>query len=207
MTKLAVIGTFYKRFEQSRACVQRVLDSTRKPDELWLMCESQEDADNLKGFSDPSIRLHVLSTPMTNGKYDVIPYSNKINWALDRAKADIITFLDNGSMPHIDKYRQMAETLENNPDMQAVYCTQHRTGFINVIHRADRVIEDPYCVINYTQGMYRTSSVRWTLDMQWAAPSDLADAMFWRDLGVPFHPIGSEILDEHHMESSAANGL
>jgi hypothetical protein len=208
MAKLALIGTFYGRYEQSRACVQRVLDSTRVPDEIILMCESHEDADNLKEFKKhPNVQIHVLITPKTDKKYDLIPYSNKINWALDHTDADLVAYLDNGSMPHIDKYRQMSEALENNLDWKAVYCGQHRTGFINVKHYADRIIEKPFAVINYTQGMHRATKERWTLDMKYAKPSDVADAMFWDSLKTPFYPVGTEILDEHYMEGSFANGL
>jgi len=207
MAKLALIGTFYKRFENSRACVERVLESTRVPDEVILMCESQEDADNLKEYTKYSnVQVHVLQTPKSNGKYEVIPYSHKINWALDRTDADIICYLDNGSMPHEDKYRQMLEALEANNDWDAVYCTQHRTGFINIIHEANKVVSDPFCVINYTQAMHRKTDKRWTLDMRHADP-DLADAMFFRSLDTPFHPIAGEVLDVHHMESSKANGI
>ena len=199
--KLCLIGTFYKRYDQSRACVARVLESTREPDEILLLCETQDDADNLKEFADRA-RIEVVSTPMTNGKYDVIPYSNKINWGLDHTDADLIVYLDNGSMPHPEKYEIMADALEDN-DWGAVYCTQQRTGFAPMISKADRVVTDPYCVINYTPAMHRKTNVRWTLDMRDAVP-DLADAIFWRNLKTPFYPVGDEILDVHHMESSAA---
>lgn len=208
MSKLALIGTFYGRYEQSRACVERVLESTRVPDEIILMCESQADADNLKDYKKySSVQIHILETPKTDGKYDIIPYSNKINWALDHTDADLIAYLDNGSMPHIDKYRQMSEALENNSEWGAVYCTQHRTGFIDVISKADKTVYDPHSVINYTQGMHRKTGKRWTIDMKWATPSDFADAMFWQSLDTPFYPVGTEILDEHCMDSSSANGL
>jgi hypothetical protein len=203
--RLALIGTFYKRFEQSRACVERVLASSRVPDEIYLICESQEDADNLKDIKNPNIILKVLETPRDTD-YLVIPYSNKINWGLDATDADAICYLDNGSMPHIDKYKIMLEALKNNPDWGAVYCTQRRTGHSDMISYANAPLADPYCVVNYTQGMHRKTPVRWTTDMAWARP-DLADAIFWRDLQTTFYPVGSEILDEHHMESSQANGL
>jgi len=200
--KLALIGTFYKRYDQSRACVERVLTSTRIPDEFWVMCETQEDADNLEMYFSPCMRVVVLPTPKTGNTYDVIPYSHKINYALDHTDADLIAYLDNGSMPHKEKYELMAEALEES-DFGAVYCTQERTGFAPMISKADRVIADPFCVINYTQAMHRKTNVRWTLDMRNAVP-DLADAIFWRDLKTPFYPVGDEILDTHHMESSSA---
>lgn len=206
MAKLALIGTFYKRYDQSRACVQRVMESTRVPDEILLLCETQDDADNLKEFSDRA-KIEVIPTPKTNDEYDVVPYSNKINWGLNHTDADLIAYLDNGSMPHIEKYQRMAEALENN-DFGAVYCTQKRTGFIIQIHHALMTIQNPYAVINYTQGMHRKTDKRWSTDMQFAKPHDLVDAMFWQSLGVAFHPVAGEmILDEHHMESSMANGL
>lgn len=205
--KLALIGTFYGRYEQSRACLKQVLNSSRLPDEIILMCETGEDAENLRNLTyHKNVQLHILETPKTDGVYDVIPYSNKINFALDHTDADLIVYLDNGSMPHIDKYKIMAAELEAHPEYGAVYCSQQRTGFVNKLHTADKVVQDPYCVINYTQGMHRKTDKRWPTDMKYATPNDVADALFWRSLQTPFHPI-NKVLDEHHMESTKANGL
>lgn len=208
MAKLAVIGTFYQRYEQSRACLEAVLSSTRVPDEIIIVCETQEDANNISKLGRRKrVQVHVLPTPKDDAGYTVIPYSHKINFALDNTDADYIVYLDNGSMPDVDKYRLMAQALDKNPDWFAVYCTQERTGYAPMVHVAQSVVNDPHSVINYTQAMHRKTDKRWTLDMQYAKPNDVADAMFFQSLGVPFYPVGEQILDTHHMESPMASGL
>lgn len=209
MTTLAVIGTFYGRHERTEALVRMVMESSRPPDEFWVMCESDEDARYVPRMWK-AMHVQVLPTIMRDGKYAEIPYSRKINWALDRSHADLVCYLDNGSTPHRDKYRVMAEALEQHPTWGAVYCGQHRTGHLDTRVEANGIVEDAYCVLNYTQVMHRRTEDRWTLDMQYAVPMDLADALFWRDLHKslgPFHPVGDGILDEHHIESAKAVGL
>lgn len=215
MSKFAVIGTFYQRWDKTKPLLNRVLiESTRPPDEFWMMCESEADAHIAYEFQDkfPNLIIKVLQTPRnSDNSYTIIPYSNKINWALDHANVDYIVYLDNNSMPHIEKYRLMVEALDNNPEWGAVYCSQERTGFLTEIHKKDIEIRDAYCVLNYTQVMHKLTPDRWDLEMQWAVPNDLADARFWRLLHNrygSFYPIiNDEILDSHYMESVRAAGL
>jgi len=220
--RLAVIGTFYGRLAESRACIRRVLfESTRPPDEFWIMCETEEDVDNVYRVLDergkrhtPSTTAHIklLPTPRnTDGSYTVIPYSKKINLALDSTSADAIVYLDNGSMPHPMKYEVMAAVLGSSISLGAVYCSQHRTGYRDEYSWAEHVVPDAFCVLNYTQVMHRPTVERWTTDMRFANP-DVADAMFWRSLHEhlgPFYPVptGDVPMDDHHIPSPAANGM
>lgn len=211
--RLALIGTFFRRFEQTPRLLERVYtDSTRPPDEFWLMCEDAEDEARARAAVSlpvPGLRIHRLATPRAEGRYRVIPYSHKINWALDRTDADAVVYLDNGSMPSPRKFEVMLRALESHPEWGAVYCSQRRTGFRDEDSLALEVVPDAYCVLNYTQVMHRRTADRWPLEMSYANP-DLADAVFWRRLHGslgPFHPVGPEILDEHHMEGAAAQGL
>lgn len=212
--KLAVIGTFYRRWENNEAIINALLGQSRPADEHWIMCEDDEDTQNFvlaRGVGSlPGLRLITLPTPRdADGRYEVIPYSHKINWSLDRTDADAIVYLDNGSLPAPDKYRAMLEGLESNPEWGATYCGQHRTGVSDHIFSAGDTIYDAFCVLNYTQVMHRRTDDRWTLDMEHADP-DLADAHFWRSLHAslgPFYPVGDGVLDNHHMPSSKAAGL
>lgn len=222
--RLAVVGTFHGRYENTFPLLHRLLiDGTRKPDELWLMCEDEADVtavqkalfdlrelDLLHGRPE-CLRVIQLPTPRSpNGRYQVIPYSYKINYALEHSEADLFVYLDNGSMPGPDKYRVMAEALEEHPDWGGVYVTQQRTGFQPMIAPADVVCEDGFCALNYTQVMHRRTPERWTLDMVHANP-DMADGLFWRQLHPllgPFWPVGGETVhDTHHMESATAVGI
>lgn len=222
--RYAVIGTFYKRTENSLPLLKRLyIDATRKPDEAFLMCESQDDADalhrawaelyELELVEQQPETLHIVVCPTPqreNGSYEVIPYSNKINHALALTTADAIVYLDNNSDPKPEKYQTMIEALEANPDWGAVYCTQKRTGYVNELFIADEVVPNAYCRLNYTQVMHRLTNDRWPLDMHLADP-DLADGVFWsvlhNSLG-DFFPCGNQvILDEHHMEHSYASGI
>lgn len=224
VSKLAVIATLYGRHENTLPLLHRLwVDGTRKPDETFLMCETMEDVaavtnatDLLRNefelFETPPglVKMYLWPTPMDGGKYQVIPYSNKINKALDETTCDLIVYLDNGSMPSSDKFEIMAGALEEHPEWGAVYCTQKRTGMHEMIAPADVPCEDGYCALNYTQVMHRKTEDRWTLDMAHANP-DLADGLFWRSLhqtlGV-FFPVGGEsnVLDTHHIPNPAAVG-
>jgi len=213
VSTFAVIGTFYRRWERTAELLRRVMvESTLAPDEMWVMCEDALDAKAVGEIGDSRVRVYILPTPRhADGRYAVIPYSNKINWALDRTQADYIVYLDNGSMPAPDKYRTMVAALDEHPEWGAVYVGQQRTGYMERNVPANQTIGDAYGVLNYTQVMHRRTADRWTLDMQWADP-DLADAMFWRDLHASlgdFYPVGGDdaILDVHHMEDRKAVGL
>lgn len=213
--KLAVIGTFYKKFDSSRKAIEAVLASTYAPDEFWVICETEYDLQNAKamlGDKWPTrMRMLHLPTPTTGGEYDVIPYSYKINHALDNSEADAFVYLDNGSVPHPDKYELMLSSLGCSDKIGAVYCPQRRTGYHEVIDMATEVVPDAFCRLNFTQVMHRKTDARWTMDMQHAKPNDIADALFWRELHKrvgAFYPVDcGYILDDHHIPSPVANGL
>lgn len=214
--KFAVIATFHQRHDKTFPLMHRLfVDGTATPDEAWIMCETADDRDNvfeafqelydmelIDRLPDGLNVVHYPTPRKANGDYAVIPYSNKINAALDASQADHIVYLDNNSIPGPDKYRVMHEALCSHPDWGAVYCTQKRTGFSDVTHHARDVIHDGYCQVNYTQVMHRRTGDRWTLDMRHANP-DLADALFWRSLHASigsFYPAGGDTIhDDHHI--------
>lgn len=213
---LALIGTFHKRYENTLPLLIRVLkESTHVPEEVWLLCEDEEDmgfvtdaVDDLK--PETAVRAVQLPTPRVDGRYRVIPYSHKINWALGQTKANAVTYLDNNSMPSIDKYKAIVDGLEQNPDWGCVYVTQERTGFAPLICTADEVVECGAYRLNYTQLAHRRTADRWPLDMRYADP-DIADAMFMvllaKSLGPVFPVGGLEVQDFHHIPSPAAAGI
>jgi hypothetical protein len=209
--KLAAIMTMFGRYQNTYPLIERVLTSSRIPDEIWIMCEGQDDYDLASSVLDQLWRVDIrpinMPTPRDGDRYAVIPYSNKINYVLGRTKADAIVYVDNGSMPSERKFEVMLKALVDNPDWNAVYCTQKRTGYREEVHGAKDVLDSGYGILNYTQVMHRPTSARWTTDMRHANP-DLADAIFWNDLGGPFHPVdGENIHDTHHMNSAAAEGV
>ena len=208
---LAVIGTFYQRHENTPLIAAALRAQTRRPDELWLIGEGDDDVAVMREQDwGCDARFVILPTPRDgNGRYAVIPYSHKINHALDRTSAEYVVYLDNGSLPAPRKYEAMAAALDSDPTIGAVYCGQHRTGVVDSFSHADRMVEDAYCVLNYTQVMHRRTVDRWTLEMRHADP-DLADALFWRSLHAtlgPFHPVAGGVLDEHHIADYKAAGL
>lgn len=215
---VAAIVPLYQRHEKTFPLLHRLLvDSTRRPDEVWLMCEGLDDVDNTaKALSElHELELIELLPPGVDLRYcpttkPVIPYSNKINEALDLSDADAFVYVDNGSMPSPYKFELMAGALERHPDWGAVYVTQKRTGFQPTVCEATDVVPDAFCFLNFTQVMHRRTESRWPLDLRFADP-DIADALFWRSLHAEFgafHPVGgTEIHDTHHIPSPAANGL
>src|SRR5690242_18696383 len=94
---LAVIVTAYG--DRGAANLPRIKEaieaSTRQPDELWVMTEGIPSW----GFDLPTPRS-------ADGTYAVIPYSLKQNYALDRTKADYITYCTDDSWPHPEKYER-----------------------------------------------------------------------------------------------------
>jgi len=213
--KLAAIATMYGRHDKTLPLLEQIFESSRVPDELWIMCEGIDDADvainSLKILGKESNGVVVLPTDLTAlGQYAIIPYSHKINWVLNRTGADAIVYVDNGSMPSREKYQVMIEALENNPSWGAVYCSQTRSGIDSRTEWADRVVDNAYAVLNYTQVMHRKTDDRWTTNMAHANP-DVADAMFWQSLHKSigkFYPVdGERVHDWHHIPSHAAQGI
>jgi hypothetical protein len=209
--KLAVIMTLHNRHDKTLPLLDRVLNSTKSPDEIWIMCEDEDDLfvaeESLLELGRDDIKPILCKTPMDGDRYALIPYSNKINYVLDNTDADAIVYVDNGSMPSERKFEIMLRALEENPEWPSVYCSQKRTGYREETHGANDVVADGYGVLNYTQVMHRATDVRWTTDMRNANP-DLADAIFWREIGGPFYPVdGENVHDVHHMSSAAAEGV
>jgi len=212
--RLAAIATMYQRHDKTLPLLESVLASSRRPDELWIVCEGLDDAEvalkALNTLGASGIGAIVLPTPKTNSSYDVIPYSHKINWVLDRTCADAVCYIDNNSLPSREKYRVMLEALEQHPDWGAVYCSQQRSGVDAKVAWADAVLPDAYAIANYTQVMHRRTNDRWSTNMADANP-DLADALFWRSLHKSlgaFHPVDAPTVhDWHHIPSHAAQGL
>lgn len=219
--RFALIATLHGRHDLTYPLLRRVWrESTRRPDELWLMCENEEDTARTL---DACTRLRIVDgkrgahvrhfpTPIDgDGKYAVIPYSHKINEALDETGCDLIAYLDNGSMPGERKYEVMASALEENPLWCGVYCGQKRTGYREEEAHAGPVVHDGFCAVNYTQVMHRRTEDRWPTDMRFAVPVDFADGHFWRSLNEhrgPFHPVDPGVIhDWHHMESAKASGM
>jgi cellulose synthase/poly-beta-1,6-N-acetylglucosamine synthase-like glycosyltransferase len=205
--RVAVIGTFYQRHDNTEPIMRRLYrESTRKPDEAWIMCEDLDDFEVAKQAkrkfrAGKTCRIVHHPTEKNGKRYAVIPYSNKINWALDQTDADYIVYLDNASMPHPQKIELMAAALDENPTWAGVYCAQIRQEGQKPFP-ADKIVHDGYCAVNYTQVMHRRGPQRWPTDVRYATP-DLADAMFWRQINEergPFHPVAPDlVLDEHHI--------
>jgi hypothetical protein len=197
MGRLAVIAPWHGRHANTEPILRRVLlESTRPPDELWIVVEDDEDARavmracDVLGIDLP--RLHVLPTPrLENGDFAVIPYSLGTNYALDRTDCDYIAYLTNDSMPEPRKYELMTRALAENPEWNVVYCGQRRNGND---YPPRGVLDSAFTVLDHTQVMHRRSDVRWRLAM---ADILLGDAYFWQDLGGPYYPVGDTlILDE-----------
>lgn len=212
MSKLAVIGTFYRRYGSFESILKRVLvDSTRLPDECWLMCEEPKDFEELSrvvsGLNvNPKVRLSIQQIPTPrreDGKYAVVPYSNKINRALDETSADYIVYLTDDSWPEYRKYELMAKALDDNPNWGAVYCAQRLTTADGhqLVRSGVVPIEDAYCVLDHTQVMHRRTKDRWIMDTEHIR---LGDAFFWRSLHAsigPFYPV-PHLLDVTEQEEN-----
>lgn len=189
---LAVIATFHRRWDKWPALLERVMvESTRPPDELYVVVEDGEDYAHLD-CPDSRVIVHILPTPTRDdGKWTEIPYSRKINWALDRTDCDLIAYLTDDSLPHPDKYEVMASVLESHIEYGAVFCQQ---DYDLGIRGGSEPIEDAYCVLDHTQVMHRLTEDRWPTEIR---DIRTGDAIFWRRLHErvgPFYPV-PEVLD------------
>lgn len=174
MSTLAVIVTAYaERGAKALPGILRALDrSTRRPDEVWLMTED----------IPPEPGLIDLPTPRDeDGRYAVIPYSLKINFALDRVTTDYVGYVTDDSLPDEHKYERLVAALDANPEWGVVFSSQLRNGA--VVNAANRVVADAVCVVDHTQVVHRRSEDRWPLDV---GEIRMGDAAFWRSLHARF---------------------
>jgi hypothetical protein len=143
--KLAVIGTFYGRHQNSLPLLKRLyVDSTYTPDEAWLVCETPPDALSLYHAYNVLYETEMLDRWPTASlslvvptRKPVIPYSNKINWALDRTHCDTIVYLDNGSMPDPEKYETMYGDQPSGRWRRLLRPETHRLPQRNICGRQD----------------------------------------------------------------------
>lgn len=222
MTPIAVICPVHRRFENTFPLLHRLLVATTvKPAHVFWLCEDSDDTlvaleavEELSrvGHDLSPLRVWTVPTPHdTNGKLTVVPFSHKINVALDVLEMEKfeggVVYCDNSSFPSVDKLEVIAHGLVDHPQ---VYITQRRTGYAgDHVHPADTVLESGYCATNFTQVGHRFPvKARWSLKLEDAYPTDLCDAWFFRHLSEEFedklYPVGGLVVhDEHHMESPA----
>lgn len=194
MTTLAVILTAYgaRGAAALPELAAALAAQTQVPDELWVLTEDiPTHVVARQAWLARSVWLQDLPTPRgLDGRYAVIPYSAKINHALDRTAADYVAYLTDDSRPAPDKYRSMARVLDSG--VGVVYCGQQRNG---AAYPADTLVGDAYCVLDHTQVMHRRSDDRWPVELDHMR---LGDAVFWRRLHArfgPFHPVPGDLLD------------
>lgn len=202
MTSLCVAAAFHRRHHNTLPLLRRVLvESTRVPDETWVVCEDDHDAQIARDAARSlvalnTVKIAVVPTPKGPDGYKVVPYSHKHNWVLDRSEADLFTYLDNGSMPDPDKYRVMCEAF-SDLSVGAVYCAQQRDGHDKTLFLAEHPIPDGFCVLNHTQVMHRATDARWPEN---PSAMNVGDGLFWRELSKrfgPIIPVGETVLDYH----------
>lgn len=201
MSTLAVVGTFYRRSWAVPRVAEALRAQTRKPDELWLMYEDPEDAPVLvkADWDAEDIAVQVRPQPSQN------PLGVAINQAIDLSHADYIAYLTDDSLPLPDKYRQMAQALDENPEWGAVYCSQDfgkadspddwlAGGHQETVRRAAGPQAEPFAHVDHTQVMHRRVSARWPMSYD---DRRLSDAHFFRDLVAEVGPLMPvpEVLD------------
>jgi hypothetical protein len=192
---LVVIGTFYNRPSRIPMLARALREQTRQPDICVLIGETAADAAALAKESWPGETLiAILPTPIENDRYLVLPYSRKINAALDLVSgcADLVTYVTDDSLPAREKYERMEREIYES-GAGVVYCTQDRGG--GNLMWASEIIRDAWCVVDHTQVMHRFSPrVRWPV-LPEEADIRLGDAWFWRRLHAEFgsfYPVRSE---------------
>jgi hypothetical protein len=195
VSSLAVIFTVYNRPWALAPIVRALEGQSRQADEIVVACER---------FADFTA-AHEAMRGMVNTLWIVAPEAGQnplgvvINYALDRTDADYIAYLTDDSLPHPDKYRLMAEALDENPDWGAVYCTQDygtaespeawlaAAGRYDGSRRtASEPTSDPFTRVDHTQVMHRRCEARWPLSYD---DRKLSDAHFFKALVEEVGPI------------------
>lgn len=198
---LAVIGTFYQRPWAVPQVARAIRAQTRRPDELWLMYEDPADGAALVPEAWDASACLVQYHPRDNEN----PLAVGINTALDMSSADYFVYLTDDSLPAPDKYRLMAEALDENPAWGAVYCSQDfghvrdpeewlaHGGGGNIRH-AIAPEATPFTRVDHTQVMHRRIRARWP--MSWD-DRKLSDAHFFKALVAEVGPLMPvpEVLD------------
>jgi hypothetical protein len=196
---LAVVGTFYRRPWAVQTIVDALAQQSLLPDEIWFVGDSPEDIAYGDGHGLPIENVVLERSPA------LIPYSQSINFVLDRTDADYIAYLTDDSVPRPAKYERMVERLDAGA--KAVYVSQahckvadpatwllaarQQPGFIR---RAERPEPAPFCTVDHTQVAHVRTDLRWPLDRQ---DIKLGDGVFFRALVAevgPLEPI-DEVLD------------
>ena len=203
MSTLAVIYTVYRRPWAYDRVNEALRAQTRAPDIVQVMSEPIGDG-QAYDIDAPGLyngwRLGIVRPGDDN------PLSVAINNALEWLdEVDYITYLTDDSLPDPRKYEVMSRALDEHPEWGVVYCGQDfgtakdpedwlDGGRQIGTRHADRIVEDPWCVVDHTQVMHRRTSARWPQDR---STMRLSDAHFWRELVAdlgPFYPV-PEVLD------------
>lgn len=182
MTTVAAIVTLYSRPHNIPRLSEAWGAQVRMPDELWLIGEGRIMQEVYRSEWPDWLHIRDYPTPRNqDGSYAVVPYSNKINHALDHTKADYIVYGTDDSFPAHDKIKIMAAALDANDDWGAVYCEQSwRSPAGTEGHRGNMgPVDNAHSLIDHTQVMHRRTADRWTLNMSQVR---LGDATFWMEL-------------------------
>lgn len=193
MSRLAVIGTFYRRPHLYPGIAAAIRAQTRAPDEMWCVYEDPADFAALSAQDWGPAELWFLPVKVprdADGRPTVVPPSLCINAALDLTGADLITYLTDDSIPLPGKYAAMVRALK---DHGAVYCSQDYSDS-GAVRWATEPEPSPFCRVDHTQVAHRRSIDRWPTDL---GTVRFSDGVFFRDLVERFGPLAPipEVLD------------
>jgi spore maturation protein CgeD len=197
VSRLAVIFTAFNRPWAIRSISDALDEQTRHPDMLLVPCERAVDLMAVvAGVFSPALDAWAIHLPEPES---VNALGYVINDALDYTDADYITYLTDDSRPHPDKYRLMAQALDENPDWGAVYCSQDygsvespeawlaAAGRYDGSRRTAREpTSDPFTRVDHTQVMHRRCEARWPISYD---DRKLSDAHFFKALVEEVGPI------------------
>ena len=192
---VAAIVTLYNRPHNVPRVAAAWDAQTKRPDELWVLAEGKIMQEIYRSEWYDWRHMRDLPTARNpDGTYAVVPYAQKINYALDRTACDYIIYGTDDSFPAPDKVERMSAALDANPDWGVVYCGQSwRSPDGNEGHRGDMgPVANAHSVIDHTQVMHRLTADRWALD----SDIRLGDAAFWMKLHASlgaFHPVPYEL--------------
>ena len=195
---LAVIVTLHRRAPLVPRLAEAMRAQARRPDRLWLVYDELDDA--------PDADWGCLTYNVVFHSDEGNPMASSINAVLDLDnKSDYIAYLTDDSLPAPDKYRAMAQALDEHPEWGAVYCSQDYGSARDFEHwlgggqntgvrHASAPQGSPDFSVDHTQVMHRRSDDRWPTEQ---GLRHHGDGVFFSRIVErfgPLQPVG-EVLD------------
>lgn len=120
LPKVTIGVTTYRRHRMLTACLESILDQTFDDYEVLVSNDCVEDPICLEDLGLCDARLKIVNQRENLGE------ARNLNWLLETAGSDYFTWLADDDMYASTYLANMTEVLEENADLQVVFCGFHQ---------------------------------------------------------------------------------